>query len=76
MKSMVTQKGQTVIPSDLRKKYGIDVGTEIEWIDTGKGIKMIPIPKDVIKTLRGSAKGENLTRELLSERKKDKDLEK
>jgi len=76
MKSTITRKGQVVIPSPLRKKYGLDGGTEVEWIDTGQVIKVIPIPKDLLKALRGSAKGENLTKHLLAERKEDKSLEK
>jgi AbrB family looped-hinge helix DNA binding protein len=35
---VVTRKGQTTVPVGLRKKYGIDVGTRLEVIDTGKGI--------------------------------------
>ena len=71
MKSTVTRKGQVVIPSRLRKKYGLDGGIEVEWIDTGNVIKVIPIPRNLIKALRGSAKGEKLTEHLLIERKKD-----
>ncbi len=76
MKSTITRKGQVIIPSPLWKKYGLDGGTEVEWIDTGKVIKVIPIPKDLIKALRGSAKGENLTKHLLAERNKDRSIEK
>ena len=75
MLSSVTQKGQTVVPAPLRKKYGLSQGTQLEWIDTGELLKVIPVPRDVIKTLRGCAKGENLTSKLLKSRKEDKSLE-
>jgi len=34
----VTRRGQTTIPSRLRKKYGIEEGTVLEIEDTGKGL--------------------------------------
>src|SRR2546425_567676 len=35
---VVTRKGQTTIPVDLRRKYKIQVGSRLEAIDTGSGI--------------------------------------
>ena len=35
---VVTRKGQTTIPSKLRKKYKIEEGTRLKVEDTGKGI--------------------------------------
>ena len=34
----MTRRGQTTIPSKLRKKYGIEDGTVLEIEDTGKGL--------------------------------------
>jgi len=34
----VTRRGQTTIPIELRKKYGIEEGTTLEVEDTGGGI--------------------------------------
>ncbi|ODS34442.1 MAG: hypothetical protein SCARUB_00453 [Candidatus Scalindua rubra] len=75
MKTTITKKGQTVVPSSLRKKYGLSEGTQLEWLDTGDLFKVIPIPKNLVKSLRGCAKGEKLTQKLLKDRKKDKSLE-
>lgn len=33
----VTEKGQTTIPRDLRQKYGIEAGDEVEWVETEEG---------------------------------------
>lgn len=71
MKTQVTKRGQTVIPAAIRRKYGIDENTTLQWIDTGETIKLVPVPKDVVKALRGVAKGEGLLQELLKERSKD-----
>jgi bifunctional DNA-binding transcriptional regulator/antitoxin component of YhaV-PrlF toxin-antitoxin module len=75
MKTAVTKRGQTVIPSQLRKRYAIDEKTSLQWIDTGETIKVIPIPRDVLGALRGIAKGEKLLDTLLAERKFDKNRE-
>ena len=34
----VTDKGQTTIPKDLRERYGIEPGDEVEWIGTEDGL--------------------------------------
>ena len=71
MKTAVTKRGQTVIPAAIRRKYGIDKDTFLQWVDTGEGVKIEPIPKDVISALRGNGKGEKLTEKLIKERKAD-----
>jgi AbrB family looped-hinge helix DNA binding protein len=76
MKTTVTKRGQTVIPAELRRKYRIDEGAILEWVDTGMEIRVIPMPQDLIQALRGSAKGEKLTEKLLRTRREDKIREK
>jgi AbrB family looped-hinge helix DNA binding protein len=39
---IVTRKGQTTIPAELRKKYRIEEGTRLEVIDTKEGILFKP----------------------------------
>ncbi len=39
---VVTRKGQTTIPVELRRKYGIDEGSRLEAVDTGRGILLKP----------------------------------
>jgi len=75
MKSTVTKRGQTVVPAGLRRKYGIDKGTALEWIDTGTGIRVIPLPEDLVGSLRGSIKTGNIIKKLLKTRKEDKQRE-
>ena len=71
MRSIVTKRGQTVVPAPIRKKYGIRQGTTLVWIDTGETIKVIPVPENTLKVLRGIARGEGLVKKLFKERKKD-----
>jgi AbrB family looped-hinge helix DNA binding protein len=71
-RTRLTSRGQTVIPAALRRRYGIVEGTQLEWIDTGAGLKVIPVPADPIAALRGSGRGERLTERLLAERARDR----
>ena len=51
----ITSKGQTVVPSNFKREYELTGGSLLEWIDTGEILKVIPVPKDVMKALRGCA---------------------
>jgi len=75
MKTSVSRRGQTVIPSPIRKRYGIEDGAQLVWLDDGRTIKVVPVGDDPIKALRGRGRGMNLTERLLADRKKDRDLE-
>jgi AbrB family looped-hinge helix DNA binding protein len=39
---VVTRKGQTTIPIELRRKYGLEEGSRLEVRDTGRGILLKP----------------------------------
>ena len=75
MRTTVTQRGQTVIPAELRRRYRIAEGTQVEWVDTGAGLRVIPVPADPVAALRGSGKGERLVDRLLAERRRDRERE-
>jgi len=44
--SRVTDKGQTTIPKEYRKKYGISPGDEVIWIDTDDGLRVVRADND------------------------------
>jgi len=69
----VTRRGQTVIPAAIRRRYGIEEGDRIVWLDDGSTIRVIPIPSDPVAALRGAGTGEGLGQELLSERRRDRE---
>lgn len=60
LKSTLTKRGQTVVPAQLRRRYRMEAGTALEWIDTGEDIRVIPLPADIVGALRGDARGERL----------------
>jgi antitoxin PrlF len=37
----LTEKGQIVIPAEIRAKYGLTPGTQVEFIDEGGAIRLV-----------------------------------
>jgi AbrB family looped-hinge helix DNA binding protein len=70
MKTTVTERGQTVVPAKIRRDYGIESQTRLEWIDDGHSIRVVPIPEDPIRAAKGVSKG--LGRRLLEERSRER----
>jgi bifunctional DNA-binding transcriptional regulator/antitoxin component of YhaV-PrlF toxin-antitoxin module len=69
MDTSITKRGQTGIPASIRKKYQIKQGGRLLWLDEGKVIKVIPVPADPIRVLKGSGQGEHLLEKLLAARR-------
>jgi bifunctional DNA-binding transcriptional regulator/antitoxin component of YhaV-PrlF toxin-antitoxin module len=73
IKTTVSKRWQTAVPSEICKKYGIKAGQRIAWLDLGNMITILPLPVDSIKAFRGSSK--DLLKTLMSERKKERERE-
>ncbi len=73
MQTSVTKRGQTVIPAAIRKRYHIEDGDQLVWLDDGEAITVVPVPRDPIQALRGRGKGERLVERLLREREKERE---
>ncbi|PYV43801.1 MAG: AbrB family transcriptional regulator [Acidobacteria bacterium] len=73
--SIVTVKGQVVIPARLRRKYGIKNGTRIHFYDKEGEIRMIPLTHDVIDNNIGflRTKGK-LMRALAEEKMREREM--
>lgn len=67
--SLITEKGQTTIPKELREKYGIEPGDRVIWEDTEEGIVIRKVVEDagrglwVDEDLEGDVR-EEMAREL------------
>lgn len=72
MQTTVTERGQISIPAPLRKKFKLEPGTGIEWMETAEGIFLVPVPKDPIANFRGKSKGKGLLKALLKDRREDR----
>ena len=65
-------KGQIVIPADMRKKYRIEPGTEMQIMEYGGIIYLIPPVEDPIRAACGILPPKpSLGRKLLRERKSE-----
>jgi len=65
-------KGQIVIPAEIRKRYHIEPGTEIQIMEYGGIIYLIPPVEDPIKAACGILPSEpSLSEKLVRERKKE-----
>ncbi len=71
----VSQKGWIVIPKTYRQKYKIEPGDQIQIVDYGGGLSIVPLPKNPLAALRGFLAGPSLTADLLAERKQEKSAE-
>ena len=69
MESILTKRGHTVVPAEIRKRYNLKEGSTLAWIDDGKNIRIVFLPADPVKALKGSGKGYKLTERLLAERR-------
>jgi AbrB family looped-hinge helix DNA binding protein len=73
--STVTSKGQLVIPSKLRRKFGIRKGTRVAFVEQDHHIILQPITPEFICSLQGSLKGgPSALKILLRERKREREL--
>jgi len=73
--SVVTTKGQLVIPARLRRRFGIKKGTTISFLEEGGRIVVQPVTRQFIRGLRGSLKREPSALDLLvKERKRERSL--
>ncbi len=73
--STVTTKGQVVIPSKFRKKYGIKSGTIVHFYEGNGEIRIVPITPELIDQNIGfmGSKGRML-KILAEEKKREKEL--
>jgi len=74
-KAVVTVKGQVVIPSRLRRKFGIKKGTQVSLFERDGEIVIKPITDDYIRSMAGitGTKG-RLLKALKEEKAKERAL--
>jgi AbrB family looped-hinge helix DNA binding protein len=73
--SVITTKGQIVIPSKIRHKYGMKKGLKIAFIEQNGRILIQPLDKSYFESLAGilGTDGEML-KTLQEEKKRERDL--
>ena len=76
METIATSKGQIVIPSSIRQKFGIKEGTRIQIIVNEKAHEIIlkPITREYVHSVRGKFRGRGLLKALMADRQKEREL--
>ena len=55
-RTVVSSKGQVVIPAELREQYGLDKGTPATWTEEEGRLVLTPMTMQRIKEIRGFLK--------------------
>ncbi len=71
--SVVTSKGQLVIPAKLRRRFGIKEGTLVSFLEDKGRLIVQPVTREFIASLHGSLKGGRAYEILMEERKRDRE---
>jgi AbrB family looped-hinge helix DNA binding protein len=73
--SIVTSKGQIVIPKRIREKYRILPSTLIHWVEKEEGILMVPDLEEPILAARGMLQGSGILKAYMQEKRLEKQRE-
>ena len=73
--SVLTSKGQLLIPKRLRTKYGIKSGVKVVFEETAKGVLITPMNEQYFKSFAGILKGGNLADDMKKMKEEEKTLE-
>ena len=77
METTATSNGRIVIPSSIRRKFGISEGTRIQINvnDDETEIILTPITREYVHSLRGKFKGKGLMKALMAEKKRERNCD-
>lgn len=73
--SVVTIKGQIVVPVKIRRKFGIKKGTKIAFIEQNGKLMIQPLDKSYFESLAGilGTKGK-MMKSLMDDKKREREL--
>jgi antitoxin PrlF len=54
VRARISSKGQLTIPIEIRKRYGLDTGDEVEFISEDKGAYLVPLKRKKLMDLYGA----------------------
>ena len=74
--SLVSDRGQTVVPKEVREALGVRPGTSLRWTVKDGVATVRPMPEDPIEASIGALEHLGIsTADLLAERQQDKEKE-
>ncbi len=71
MKTIISERGQTAVPAQVRRRFGLKSGQHLQWVANGQVIYVVPVSKDAVKSFRGSSPASDLNTALLKARQID-----
>jgi AbrB family looped-hinge helix DNA binding protein len=73
--SVVTVKGQVVVPAKIRRKFGIKKGTKIAFIEQNGKLLIQPLDKNYFESLAGILGTEGkMLKSLMEDKKREREL--
>jgi AbrB family looped-hinge helix DNA binding protein len=73
--SIITTKGQVVIPSRIRNKYGMKKGTKVAFVEKGNAVLMQPLDGNYFESLAGSLGTDGkMLKSLMEDKKREREL--
>ena len=54
VRARLTSKGQLTIPVEIRRRYGLDTGDEVEFVAEEKGAYLVPLKRRKLLDLAGA----------------------
>lgn len=76
MRVKVSSKGQIVLPAEIREKYHIEKGSELEIVEWAGSLHLVPVETgDPLELLQGMAAGVPgfSSEQLIAERRRERD---
>jgi AbrB family looped-hinge helix DNA binding protein len=79
-RTVISSKGQVVIPVELREQFGLEKGTPATWIEERGRLVLTPITSQRLREIRGFLKpasgAPSMFEDLFSERERERKREK
>ncbi len=73
--SVVTVKGQIVVPAKIRRKFGIKKGTKIAFVEQNGKLIIQPLDKNYFESLAGILGTDgDMLKGLMEDKKKEREL--
>jgi AbrB family looped-hinge helix DNA binding protein len=72
MRTKVSSRGQTAVPAEVRRRFGLTERSQLEWLIDGDLITVLPIPPDPARAFRGILKNRYSTQALRRERARER----
>lgn len=66
MRSTITNRGQTVIPAEVRRHFHLSPADRLEWVLDHDSIRVVPVRSNPVDAFRGQGRGGSTGRLLVT----------